>query len=215
MVVGDDTAWRFGQTLEVLRIYGTHTSPYVRRVRIVAHELGLDHELVDTSNEAGYAALRAVTPIWKIPVAEIDGVPVFDSDVINEALLRMYGPSPLAAHDPGDVAVRNVITVIDGALDSLINCFYLARDGVTAEAAGYLQKHHDRAASAMIWLEARINDDYLTATKVFGLPEIALCTALGWMRFRSTYAIERHPTLLRCFERHGERASLAATQPRA
>jgi glutathione S-transferase len=192
----------------VIRIYGTHTSPYVRRVRIVAHELGLAHELIDASTEAGLAALRALTPIWKMPVAELDGVAVFDSAAINEALLRTHGHGPLAVPDPGDLAQRNVITVIDGALDSLINCLYLGRDGVTAEQAPYLQKHRDRAASALTWLEPRIDP-----ANRFGLVEIALCTALGWMRFRNMYPIERHPTLLRCFERHSERPSLAATQP--
>lgn len=197
----------------MLRIYGTHTSPYVRRVRIVALELGLEHELVDTMTDAGLAALKAVTPIWKVPVVELDGMPVFDSVVINEALLRIHGHGPLAAHGPTDLALRNAMTVIDGALDSLINCLYLARDGVTPEQAAYLQKHQDRAASAMAWLDARTNDGWLTPTKSFGLAEIGLCTALGWMRFRNTYAIERHANLLRCFERHAERPSLAATRP--
>lgn len=201
------------QTAAVLRIYGTQTSPYVRRVRIVAHELKLAHELVDTSTEDGLAAMRAVTPIWKIPIAELDGVAVFDSAVINETLLRLHGPGPLALHDPHDVILRNAITVIDGALDSLINCFYLAKDGVTPEDAAYVHKQQDRAASAMAWLEGRASEGWLTPTKSFGLAEIALCTALGWMRFRDTYAIEQHPALLRCFEQHSERPSLVATQP--
>jgi glutathione S-transferase len=192
----------------MLRIYGTHTSPYVRRVRIVAHELGLAHELIDASTETGLAALRAVTPIWKMPVAEIDGVPVFDSAVINETLLRMHGHGPLSVLAPSDLAQRNVITVIDGALDSLINCLYLGRDGITAEQASYLQKHRERATSAMTWLEQRVD-----AGDRFGLVEIALCTALGWMRFRNMYPIEGHPTLLRCFDQHSERPSLAATRP--
>jgi len=197
----------------VLRIYGTHTSPYVRRVRIVALELGLDHELIDTMTDQGLAALRAVTPIWKVPVVELDGAVVLDSAVINEALLRLHGPGPLAVHDPTDLALRNVMTVIDGALDSLINCLYLARDGVAPEQAAYLRKHQDRAASALAWLDARIDDGWLTPGKRFGLAEIGLCTALGWMRFRNSYPIERHPELLRCFDRHAERPSLAATQP--
>lgn len=197
----------------VLRIYGTQTSPYVRRVRIVAHELGLAHELVDTSTEKGLEALRAVTPIWKIPVVELDNVAVFDSAVINETLLRLHGPGPIARPDPHDLILRNVITVIDGALDSLINCFYLAKDEVTAETAAYVQKQQDRAASAMKWLEDRASEGWLTPTKSFGLAEIALGTALGWMRFRDTYDIEQHPALMRCFEQHSERKSFVATQP--
>ncbi len=197
----------------MLRIYGTQTSPYVRRVRIVALELGLEHELVDTASEAGLATLRAVTPIWKVPVAELDGATVFDSAVINAALMRAHGPGPLADHDPSDPSTRNLLTVIDGALDSLINCFYLGKDGVGAEAASYLQKHQDRAASAMAWLAQRVDEGWLSPAKRFNLVEIALVTTIGWMQFRRTYAVERHPELLRCYERHATRASVAATRP--
>ena len=46
-----------------MRLYGTLTSPYVRRVRIVATEIGVPCELVAPDA----ALLHAVTPIWKVP----------------------------------------------------------------------------------------------------------------------------------------------------
>jgi glutathione S-transferase len=197
----------------LLRIYGTQTSPYVRRVRALALELGLGHTLVDTASEEGQARLREVSPIWKIPVIELDGELVYDSVVIDELLVHRFGAGSLVAPGPDDVELRNRMTVLDGALDSLINCFYLGRDGVTPATAAYLQKHQDRAKSAMTWLDARIDEGWLTPSKQFGLAEIALVSALGWMRLRETYPIERHPALLAAFEQHDERPSLASTRP--
>ncbi len=194
-------------------LYGTATSPYVRRVRVVARELGLTYNRIDSADEKGQASLRAVNPLWKVPAVQLDGRVILDSRVITEYLLRYHGPGPLAPIDPDDVTTQNLVTVIDGALDALINAFYLGRDGITPGAASYVQKQQDRAAHAMQWLETRVQDVWLTEARTFGLPEIALCTSLGWMQFRNTYPVDRHPALLRCLEHHDARPSMVQTLP--
>ena len=195
----------------MIRLFGTVTSPYVRRVRIVAHELGLDCELIDTSTDDGQAELRRRSPIWKVPTAELDGQLVFDSGVICAELVGRHGGRGLSAI--GSLEDRNAVTVVDGALDSLINCFYLGRDGVEAESVGYLQKQRERAASALAWLDGRIVDGWLSAGRQFGLAEVALGTAAAWMRFRGTYPIERHPGVVACLERCEGRESFVQTRP--
>jgi len=194
-----------------IELFGTLTSPYVRRVRAVAHELSRPIELVDTSTDDGQAKLRAVHPLWRVPAARVDGALVYDSSVITDVLARRYGGEALAPIAPDDLETLNVLTVIDGAVDSLINAFYLGRDEVTD--ASYVVKQRDRAAAAMAWLDARVDDVWVGPHRAFGLVEIALCTAMGWMRFRDTYPIERHPGLLRCFEQHDARPCLAQTRP--
>ncbi|MCH9687191.1 MAG: glutathione S-transferase N-terminal domain-containing protein [Deltaproteobacteria bacterium] len=199
--------------MSTFRLHGTVTSPYVRRVRIVAHELGLTYDLVDARSDEGQTAMRAINPLWKVPAVELDGRIILDSRVITEYLMRYHGPAPLAPTDPNDVTTQNLVTVIDGALDACINTFYLGRDGIAAAPRSYMQKQHDRTASAMQWLDTRVQDVWLTESRAFGLPEIALCTMLGWMRFRSTYPVEDHPALVRCLEHHEGRKSMADTQP--
>jgi glutathione S-transferase len=197
----------------MIRLFGTTTSPYVRRVRIVAHELELPCELIDTSTDAGQAQLRERSPIWKVPAAEIAGELVFDSHVITELLIAHHGAGKLAPLAVDDIEARNTISVIDGALDALINCLYLQRDGITGEGSAYLAKQHERAAASLSWLEARVRDGWPTSRRQLGLPEIALVTALGWMRFRNMIAIERWPQLLACFERWDARDGFASTRP--
>ena len=65
-----------------MKLYGTTTSPFVRRVRIVAAELDVAYDLINTAHDDGQAQLRAVSPIWKVPVAELDGQTLFDSQII-------------------------------------------------------------------------------------------------------------------------------------
>lgn len=196
-----------------IRLYGTLTSPYVRRVRIIASELSLAHEFVDTATEQGQAALRQVNPLWKVPAAQIDGTPVFDSRVISELLMRNHGPGPLRPLDSGDMATANVITVIDGVLDALINTFYLGKDNVTADQSSYMSKHHARAAASMAWLDAQIGDGSIGGSAGFGLAEIAVCTAAEWMMFRGTYPVDQHPAVAQLVAHHASRPSMVQTSP--
>jgi glutathione S-transferase len=200
-----------------LRLYGTETSPYVRRVRVVALELGVDFELIDTKSEDGHAVLRSMSPIWKVPVAVfVDGEreqPVLDSGVINAHLMRTRGPGSLAEENASDLDTRNILTTIDGALDSLINVFYLAKDGIEPGQASYVAKQQERAAQACAWLEGKVQGDSITGRDVPGLVDIALGTTIGWMQFRNTYPIEKHPGLMRCYEKLAARPSFEQTQP--
>ena len=50
-----------------MKLYGTTTSPFVRRVRVVAAEVGEPVELVNTAPDIGQAQLREVSPIRKVP----------------------------------------------------------------------------------------------------------------------------------------------------
>jgi glutathione S-transferase len=197
----------------MIRLFGSFTSPYVRRVRIVADELGLPVEQIDTTPAEGQAELRKRSPIWKVPAAEIDGQLIFDSHVITEVLLERFGRGKLAPLAVDDIEARNAINVIDGALDALINAFYLGKDGVTPEQAPYLKKQGERAAASLSWLEQSVHEPFVTSRKQLGLPEIALGTALGWMRLRNVYDIEQHQRLMRCFEELEKRPSFHATQP--
>jgi glutathione S-transferase len=147
----------------MIRIFGSFTSPYVRRVRIVCEELGLPFDQVDSTPPEGQAELRKRNPIWKVPAAEVDGQLVLDSHVITELLLDRYGGGKLAPLPFDDLEARNAITVIDGALDALINTFYLEKEGVTFEQAPYLKKQRERAANALSWLDQNVHEPFVTS----------------------------------------------------
>lgn len=195
-----------------IELFGTVTSPYVRRVRIVLLELGLTHRWVDTSQPEGQALMRELNPLWKVPTARIDGRVVFDSAVIVRQLLKAFGHGSLAIHDPDDVEVSRLVTVTDGVLDALINHFYLKKEGVS-EQTPYLQKQEGRARAALTWLENEVRGPWLTRNRRLGLPEIGLITALEWMQFRQTYPVERHPRLVEFLKQHEGRDSVASTAP--
>jgi glutathione S-transferase len=194
-----------------MKLYGTLTSPFVRRVRFVADALGVPFTLVDTSTDAGQAALRAVTPFWKVPTAALDGQVIFDSRAITEHLLRTRGHGPLrpmSAH--GWVQESNLIQLTDGVLETAIRFFYLRREGADLSAP-YLVKEAQRIDSTMAWLAAQVDGPYLTDDPRFGAAELVLYSTLDWMRFRRAYPVEQHPSLVGFLAAHAER--MAGTAP--
>ena len=196
-----------------MKLYGTTTSPFVRRVRIVGALVGAEMELVNTAVESGQNELRALTPIWKVPVLESSDHVLFDSHVIIDYLLRRYGNRNVRT-ESGDARwrERNLESVIDGALDSSINLFYLRE--LPAESAPYLQKQRDRVESAMNWLEKQLRGVWFSDEPRLGLTEIALYTALDWMRFRDVYPVERHPAFAKFLQTHRDVPAIAATPPK-
>src|SRR5688572_16418336 len=119
-----------------MKLYGTTTSPFVRRVRIVAAEINEPFDRIETATDEGQAALRAISPIRKVPVAVIDGRTIYDSHTIIEylTLTRGYG----ALEPPRDRwREHNLVNAVDAALDAVIQLFYLRRDGVAIAGTPY------------------------------------------------------------------------------
>lgn len=195
-----------------MKLYGTTTSPYVRRVRAVALELGVDFTLVDTFTDAGQALLRTKTPLWKIPTVEIDGHVMWESSAIIDYLVTTRGHGALR---PVRDTVResNLKYAIDGALDAAINVFYLEREGVLPSAVPYQQKQNGRIAASLAYIGESLRDGFLTDDKSVGVGEIALATTLEWFVFRKRFDIASIPALDAAMKQFAERPSLAATRP--
>ena len=71
------------------------TSPYARRVKVLAHELGIIDDLeihvVKPRESADY--LWKINPIGKVPTLQLDDGPnIYDSLIICDYLIATYGP---------------------------------------------------------------------------------------------------------------------------
>jgi glutathione S-transferase len=213
-----------------VKLYGTITSPYVRRVRVVAAEIGEPIELVDTAPDAGQAQLRAVSPIWKVPVADVGGGRIiYDSRVIVDWMTTTRGWGAMAP--PRDRwREANLLSAIEGALDSVISLFYLRRENAPIEGLPYTAKQTARAAAIFDWLATQLvsdgtafdpgpspgsNDPMTRGGGGLGLAEVTLVCALDWMDFRAAYPTANHAALGPLRAAWRERPSLAQTRPNA
>jgi glutathione S-transferase len=170
--------------IATLRLLGTTTSPYTRKIRILLAAAGLPFRLVDTREDEGSTLLARLGPIGKVPVllvGEGDDAEVLpDSGLIAQRLWAEHEPALRAGGfvlDAGDWRDRTLALVVEGALDAAINRFYLRRDGFAD--TGYVARQRDRVAHILGWLDGRV---------AFGRPlpaaALSLGCALDWMVFR-------------------------------
>jgi glutathione S-transferase len=198
-----------------MQIFGSITSPFVRRVRFLCNELGIAFELVDSLTEAGQAAMRTKNPIWKVPCVEIDGLILWDSHTIIEYLSEKHaGHAKLLRNPQGAERWRekNLVTAADGCVESAINVFYLRKDGVKTEEVAYLLKQIARVESILKWIKSQLKDNYFTAEDKIGLSELTLYCILDWLRFREMYPVMADPTLAAFMKFHASYPSFEATK---
>jgi glutathione S-transferase len=200
-------------------LFGTKTSPFVRRVRVVALERNIPFRLVDVNEPQNQARLRSLTPVWKVPTAVFEGgLVVWDSRVIVEHLTRDgWGPLRAPPSDTrGGIEEDNVVNAIDEGLLALVRLFYVRKDGLPTDAPWH-KKERARVEAILDWTAGRVRDGRFVGPygggHGFGRSELALVTALQWMRFRGMMDIDRWQKLADFERGWGERRSLAETRP--
>jgi glutathione S-transferase len=171
-----------------MKLYGNTMSPFVRRIRVIAAEVGEPVELVSMRPEDPASGLADVSPIRKVPAALFGERMIYDSQRIAEWLILTRGWGNLVA--PKDHWNElNLINALDEALLSVVQVFYLRRDGVPGvEGSAFEKRQWERADSIFNWARPQLREDK------FGIPEISAVCALDWFEFRpqhQKYATER------------------------
>ncbi|MFO1470136.1 MAG: glutathione S-transferase family protein [Turneriella sp.] len=198
-----------------MKLYGSITSPFVRRVRFVCNEVGQKFELIDSLTEAGQAAMREKNPIWKVPCAEIDDMVIWDSHTIIQYLTEKFQGNPSLLRNPQGAErwrEANLVSAADGCVESAINVFYLRKDGVKTEEVAYLVKQRARVESILTWLKSQLKGNFFTVEQKIGLSELTLYCILDWLRFREMYTVNADPVLKGYMDFHASHPSFVATK---
>ena len=181
-----------------MELFGTTTSPYTRKIRILLRPTSLSVAFVDTRTPEGLARFQAAAPLGKVPVvltAGLGGAPeaLPDSNVITQWLWAGHKEALVEAGfdlDPTRWEDRARQVVVEGALDAAINRFYLRNDG--APDQGYVAKQRDRVASSLAWLDSR-----MTLGRPVGADALSLGCLLDWGLFRKVIDLAPYPGLTR------------------
>lgn len=210
----------------MLKLFGHDASPYVRRVRIVLAELQIPFERDTHGWQDPAPELTAASPIRRVPMLDLGpGAPVrhvFESRVIAALLYSLPHPRPGGEPPFQDVLFdparalfdQNVVSVADGAQDSLVNVFLLEGDGIRTEQSSYLRRQVERARGCLDWLEATYRGKRTLGPGRLAYADVAVISLLGWIRFRKRLDLASWPELLALEAAHAARPSIASTQPR-
>ena len=189
-----------------MKLYHSPTSPYVRKVRVVAIEKGLSDriELVAAVPWPDPTAAATVNPLGKVPaLVTDDGLVLYDSPVICEYLDALAPAVPLI---PASGSARWRV------LRCQALCVVLERRRpVDARSA----QTEERAIAAIRRSVAALAPELRPGGAPFDLGQIAIAVALGYLGFRldDLDLGTDQPPLRDWWATVRERPSLAATRP--
>ncbi len=206
-----------------MKLIGSLSSPYVRKVRIVMAEKKLDYQFVLEDVWASDAILK-MNPLGKVPCLVMEGQDsitgaVFDSRVIVEYVDTL---SPVGRLIPERGRERTEVRTWEALADGVLDACVAARleehwAGRTPEqrSAAWVQRQMDKVGAALVSMNHGLGERAWCSGTHFSLADIAVGCALGYLDFRVPQLDWRseHANLARHFEKLSARASFVDTAP--
>ena len=189
-----------------MQLFGSPTSPYVRRLTLwLADE---DYELIniDIFSDTGREELKTHNPTLKIPML-IDGQQkLFDSGLIFRYFNEKFQRESRSWDD------ENTLTLINTANDSFIELLLLSRSGVEQDSElMFVQLQKERTAHLLQVLQDKvINGEF----DLWHYNTISLFCLLDWAQFRQLCDLEQYSALTQFIQLHQDKPHVARTNPR-
>ena len=203
-----------------MKLIGSLTSPYVRKVRIVLAEKKLDYKFDVEEVWAADTAILASNPLGKVPCLVMEGgEAIFDSRVIVEYVdtLSPVGKLiPLSGRER--VEVRTWEALADGLLDAAIlarlEATWIGRTEAQRSQA-WIDRQVGKVHASLKAMSQGLGDRPWCAGTHYSLADIATGCALGYVDFRFAHIDWRdtYPNLARLAEKLAQRPSFADTAP--
>ncbi len=201
-----------------MKLMYSPTSPYVRKVMILAIERGLDRKIEKLPQAAspmgGNKVLEKANPLGKVPALELDnGMTLFDSPVICEYLDSKHkGDKLFPASGARRWKALRLQAIGDGILDAALLARYeTAMRPENLRWTDWLDGQKRKLAQALDQLEKEAKD--LAGGLTIG--QIAVACALGYLDFRFADMNWRkgRPKLAAWYDKFSRRKSMQATIP--
>jgi len=200
-----------------MKLLYTLTSPYARKVRVVAAEKRIEIEMLKVVLADPDCPVIQYNPLGKIPVLVLDdGESLFDSRVIAEYLDNR---TPLARLIPQEhsakIWVRRWEALADGVCDAAILARQEAARPEKLRDNAVIEKQIGKVSRGLTQLNAELGENKWCVDDTFSLADIALGCMLGWLdlRYADMGWRESYPNLARHFEEMMKRPSFSETAP--
>lgn len=202
-----------------MKLYWSPRSPFVRKVMVCAHELGLADRIeavyaLVSPNQVNAEVLR-VNPIGRIPALETEnGTVLYDSNVICEYLDAELGSSrffPKERPQRWDTLRR--LALADGMLETGVTWRAERTKPAPQQSSHFLLACDQKITHAL----AAVEDDASSLRQEgFDIGELAIACALGYLDFRFVELDWRasSPRAAKWFETFNARESMQKTTPR-
>ncbi len=202
----------------MMQLHWSPRSPYVRKVVIAAHEMGLQDRLDRVRTVVGsttpHQELMARNPLGKIPTLELeDGTVVYDSFVIIAYLDTLHaGPKLIPAGGAAWLTALRRHALGNGMLDVALAALGERFRPAERQSTPHLALWHLKLRTCVAALE---QEAAALTHEPFDIGELAIGVALAYLDFRFDAEKWRdgHPKLAAWHATFNARASVAANPP--
>ena len=198
-----------------MRLYWSSTSPFVRKVIVSAHELGLSDSFETIPTRVAPSkpdlALLPFNPLGQLPTLVLDnGTVLYDSLVIIEYLDQLAGGAKLIPSSPERrIEELRLHALCNGFLDLLVQ--WRIESLKDAKQIALINAFNLKASKVWANLEATVEG---LAQRPFGLASITLAIVAEYADFRFPRLgwREKYPALSSWHQSIQSRPSLASTR---
>lgn len=189
----------------MITLYGSVTSPYVRRLRILLEDHDYEFSNVQLFNPEHRSMLKEKNPTLKIPMLQDGEKVIFDSRVIFRYVTEKLGLPAISWEQ------ENLLTLIDSANDSLVQMYILSNSGIdTSEDLLYFNVQRERLGEVFQALEKEAQNG---AFNHWDYPAICLYCMLDWINFRNLYDFSGYVAVSKFYADNKERSIVKETVP--
>ncbi len=201
-----------------MKLIGSTTSPYVRKVRVVLAEKKLDYTFEQENVWSAETTIHLSNPLGKVPCLIMeDGSSMYDSRVIAEYLDTL---TPVCKLLPPNGRDRADVKVWEALSDGLLDAAVLVRLEKTLRPAAqqspeWIERQMGKVYASLATMSANLGESPFCKGNHYSLADVAVGCALGWLLFRFPEIDWRtdHPNLARLLDKLSERASFKESVP--
>jgi glutathione S-transferase len=201
-----------------MKLIGSVSSPFVRKVRVVLAEKKLDYSFELENVWSAETVIHLSNPLGKVPCLVMeDGSSMYDSRVIAEYLDTL---TPVCKLLPPNGRDRADVKVWEALSDGVLEAAVLVRLEKTLRPAEqqspeWMARQMGKVHAGLATMSANLGESPFCKGNHYTLADVAVGCALGWLLFRFPEIDWRtdYPNLARLFDKLSERASFKESVP--
>jgi glutathione S-transferase len=206
--------------LKHMKLIGSLTSPYVRKVRIVFFEKKVDVDLEIENVWAPDTKITNHNPLGKVPCLVLDdGEAIYDSRVIAEYVDTL---SPVGKLIPTESRERATVKTWEALADGIKDAGILARLEATLrppeqQSPVWVDRQIGKIKAALEQMSRKLGENSWCHGNQMTLADIAVGCALGYLLFRFPNIAwqAQYPNLDTLYQKLAQRPSFVETAPPA
>ncbi len=197
-----------------MKLYGSLTSPYVRKVRACAKEQDINIEFIAEGPSDAAGNVARLNPLGKVPVLVLDdGEVLFDSPMIVDYLDNLGGQRLIPQTGELRWKAQRWHALAQGVLDAVVTRLLEGRRAADKQEPKVIARQEGKVAAALAYAEAQMPNGMYLLDERLTIADIAWAVALEYIDLRYAHDWRgAHPRQAAWLASIKDRPSLAATR---